>query len=99
MSVSVLIICVDQGGGSIIDRDVAFANPPIISSLDVHLTDRSRNLCPDVVDLGVQLLESKDLERVIRFGEEADETSSRWEAHHLGFDISASSEVVSEAQR
>jgi len=60
------------------------ANPPYISSLNVHLSDRSRDLRPDVVDLGIQLLESEDLERVIRFGEEADETGSRWEAHHIG---------------
>lgn len=60
------------------------ANPPYDASLDIHLSNRSRNLSPDVVDLGVQLLEGKDLERVIRFGEKADETGSRWKAHHLG---------------
>ena len=51
-------------------------------SSHVHLSKRSRNLGPDVVNLRVQLLQSKDLERVIRFRQEADETSRRWKANH-----------------
>ena len=45
------------------------------SLLYVHLTDGSRNFSPDVVDILIQPLQSKDLERVIRFGQETDKAA------------------------
>ena len=49
---------------------------------DIHLSHGARHFSPDVVNLRVELLESEDLERVVRLRQEADQASCGWEAHH-----------------